>query len=136
MSDYSKFFEEMMEQGQKMVRAFNPALENFQAHDFDKMMPTMPKEFMELVWGNAVNAGGLDARTRMLVLLAGMTVQGVPVEATFKLTVRYALQAGASEQEIAEVLGQMALLAGLPAMGKALGLAQSVFAENTEGEAP
>lgn len=135
MNDYTKFLEQMMEQGQKMVRAFNPAMENFKATDFEKMVPTMPKEFMELMWGNTVNAGGLDAKTRMLVLIAGMTVQGVPVEPTFKLTVRHALEAGATEQEIAEVISQMSLLGGIPAMTKALAAAQAVFAGTDEGEA-
>jgi 4-carboxymuconolactone decarboxylase len=135
MSDYSKIFEQMMEQGQQMVRAFNPALEQFKASGFDKMMPTMPKDFMEMVWGNAFNKDGLDAKTRLLTMLAGMTVQGAPVEPMFKTTVRHAIEAGASEKEIAEVVYQMSMLGGLPAMTRALGFAQEVFAENAEDDA-
>ncbi len=133
MNDFSKLFETMMEQGQQMARAFNPALENFQASGFEKMMPTMPKEFMDMVWGDTINAGGLDAKTRMLILLAGMTVQGVPAEPVFKLTVRHALEAGATEKEIAEVISQMSLLGGVPAMTKALVAAQAVFADQDKG---
>jgi 4-carboxymuconolactone decarboxylase len=135
MSDYSKIFEQMMEQGQQMVRAFNPALEQFKASGFDKMMPTMHKDFMEMVWGNAFNKDGLDAKTRLLTMLAGMTVQGAPVEPMFKTTVRHAIEAGASEKEIAEVVYQMSMLGGLPAMTRALGFAQEVFAENAEDDA-
>ena len=135
MNDFTKFFEQMMEQGQQMARAFNPALESFQARGFDKMMPVMPKDFMELVWGNAINTEGLDAKTRMLVLIAGMTVQGVPAEPVFKLTIRHAREAGASEKEIAEVISQMSLLGGIPAMTRALTVAQSVFAGQEEGDA-
>jgi 4-carboxymuconolactone decarboxylase len=46
-----------------------------------------------------------------------------------KLTVRHALEAGASEREIAEVIWQMSMFGGLPAMQKALEIAQAVFAE-------
>jgi len=133
MSDYAKLFQQMMEQGQEMVRALNPALENFQAQGFDKMMPTMPKDLMEMVWGNAFNKDGLDAKQRLMALIAGMTVQGAPVEPMFKATVRHALEAGATEKEIAEVIYQMSMLGGLPAMSRALGFAQAVFAENEEG---
>ena len=132
--DFSKLFEKMMEQGQEMVRAFNPALEKFQVQGFDKMMPALPKEMMDMFWGNAINKGGLDAKTRLLVMLAGMTVQGAPVEVMFKSTVAHALEAGATEKEIAEVITQMSVLGGLPAMTRALEFAQQVFAEREKKE--
>jgi 4-carboxymuconolactone decarboxylase len=135
MTDYTKLFEQMMEQSQQMLRAFNPAMENFKASGFDKMMPTMPKDFMEMIWGNAFNKDGLDAKTRLMVMIAGMTVQGAPAEPMFKATVRHAVQAGATEKEIAEVVYQMSMLGGLPAMTRALGFAQEVFAEKSEDDA-
>jgi len=132
MNDFNKLFEQMMEQGQEMVRAFNPALESFKATGFEKMMPTMPKDVMDAIWGNAFNKDGLDARTRLLAMIAGMTVQGAPVEPMFRATVAHALEAGASQQEIAETIYQMSMLGGLPAMTRALQFAQTVFAENEE----
>ena len=69
-----------------------------------------------------------------MAMIAGMTVQGAPVEAMFKSTVAHAQEAGASEKEIAEVIYQMSMLGGLPAMTRALGFAQEVFAEK-EGDA-
>ena len=133
MTDFTKLFEQMMEQGQEMARALNPAMENFQAQGFEKMMPTMPKDFMEMIWGNAFNKDGLDAKTRLLATIAGMTVQGAPVEPMFKASVRHALEAGASPQEIGEVIYQMSMLGGLPAMTRALGFAQAVFSQDEEG---
>lgn len=132
MSDFSKLFEQMMEQSHAMAKAFNPALESFQVTGFDKLMPTMPKNFMDMMWGNAFNKDGLDAKTRLLVVLGGLTVLGAQADAQFKVTVRHALEAGASEKEIAEVIYQMAMLGGIPAMTRALHLAQDVFKENTE----
>ena len=132
MTDYNKMFEQMMEQSQQMLRAFNPAMENFKASGFEKMMPTMPKDFMEMVWGNAFNKDGLDAKTRLLAMIAGMTVQGAPAEPMFKTSIRHALEAGAKQKEIGEVIYQMSMLGGLPAMTRALGFAQEVFAEAEE----
>ena len=135
MNDYSKLYAQMMEQGQEMLRNFNPALETFKPQGFDKMMPTMPKDMMDMMFGNAFNKDGLDAKTRMLITLAGLTVLGAQADAQIKMTVRHALEAGATEKEIAEVIYQMSMLGGLPAMTRALELAQAVFADNEEGDA-
>ncbi|GGE46465.1 carboxymuconolactone decarboxylase family protein [Actibacterium pelagium] len=129
MNDLSKLFEQMMEQSHAMAKAFNPALESFQVSGFDKLIPTMPKDFMEMIWGNSFNKDGLDAKTRLLVVLGGLTVLGAQAEPQFKLTVRHAIEAGATPKEIAEVIYQMSMLGGVPAMAKALQLAQEVFNE-------
>ena len=134
MNDLSKLFEQMMEQSHAMAKAFNPALESFQVSGFDKLIPTMPKDFMEMIWGNSFNKDGLDAKTRLLVVLGGLTVLGAQAEPQFKLTVRHAIEAGATPKEIAEVIYQMSMLGGVPAMAKALQLAQEVFNE-VEGDA-
>ena len=34
---FGNLFQQMMEQGQEMARAFNPALENFKGADLDKL---------------------------------------------------------------------------------------------------
>ena len=50
-------------------------------------------------------------------------------EPQLRLTIRHALEAGATRREIAETIYQMSMFAGLPAMQKALEVAQSVYAE-------
>jgi len=132
MNDYTRMFEQMMEQGQAMLRSFNPAMEHFQPTGFDKLMPTMPRDMMEAFFGNTFNKDGLDARTRMLIALAGLVAQGAQNEAVTKTTLRHALEAGAMRKEIAEVIYQMSMLGGLPAMTKAMDWAQAVFAETGE----
>jgi 4-carboxymuconolactone decarboxylase len=134
MNDFTKVWEDMLAQGQKMAQAFNPALESFQTSDFAKMWPTVPKDMMEMFWGNAFNKDGLDAKTRLLAVVAGLTVQGAPVEAVFKTTVRHALEAGASAREIGEVIMTMTMLAGLPAVTRAMELAESVTSETKEDQ--
>ncbi len=130
--DFTKMFKAMVEQGQQMVRAFNPALENMTVKGFDSLMPTMTKDMMEMWFGRTFNKDGLDAKTRLLVTLAALTVLGAQAEPQMRLTIRHALEAGATKREIAEVISQMSMFGGLPAMTKALEIAQSVFGENEE----
>jgi 4-carboxymuconolactone decarboxylase len=132
---FTRVVQQMMAQGQEMLRAFNPALEKMQTPRLDQVFPTMPAEMLELWFGKTFNREGLDARTRLLVTLAALTVQGAQAEPQIRLTVRHAREAGATEREIAEVIWQMSMFAGLPAMQKALELAQSVFAEMKESDA-
>jgi 4-carboxymuconolactone decarboxylase len=129
---FAKMMAAMVEQGQQMARAFNPALETFKVKGFEDMIPTMSKDFMEMAFGRTFNKDGLDAKTRMLVTIAALTVLGAQAETQLKLTVRHALEAGATQREIAEVIYQMSMFGGLPAMQKALEVAQSVFAETEE----
>ena len=133
--DFSKLFKSMMEQGQEMVRAFNPALEGMPVKGLESLFPTMTKDMMEMWFGRTFNRDGLDAKTRLLVTIAALTVLGAQAEPQFKLSVRHALEAGATQREIAEVIWQMSMFGGVPAMQKALELAQAVFAE-TEEKAP
>ncbi|WP_170752155.1 carboxymuconolactone decarboxylase family protein [Ruegeria lacuscaerulensis] len=125
-------FELMMRQAQDMAKAMNPAMENFSPKGFEALWPTMPKEIMEMMFGNTVNKDGLDAKTRLLLTLAGLTCQGAQADTAVRQTVRHALEAGARKQEIVETIGQMSVFAGIPAMTRALDLAQEVMDDNKD----
>jgi 4-carboxymuconolactone decarboxylase len=131
---FTKMFQQMMDQGQEMARAFQPAMENIPVNGFEKLFPTMSKDMLEMWFGKTFNREGLDAKTRLLVTVAALTVLGAQAEPQIKLTVRNALAAGATKREIAEVIWQMSMFGGLPAMQKALELAQAVFAEEETKE--
>ncbi|MFV0515239.1 MAG: carboxymuconolactone decarboxylase family protein [Jhaorihella sp.] len=135
MTDASRNpFEAMMQQAQDMARAFNPSLETFSPKGFESLWPTMPRDVMEVWFGKAVNKGGLDARTRLLLTLAGLTCQGAQAETAVRQTVRHAIEAGATKQEIVETIGQMSLFAGIPAMTRALELAQEAMGSDEEDQ--
>jgi 4-carboxymuconolactone decarboxylase len=125
-------FELMMKQAQDMAKAMTPAMENFSPKGFENLWPTMPKEVMEMMFGNTVNKDGLDAKTRLLLTLAGLTCQGAQADSAVRQTVRHALEAGAKKQEIVETIGQMSVFAGIPAMTRALDLAQEVMGDNED----
>jgi 4-carboxymuconolactone decarboxylase len=130
--EFTKLFKTMVEQGQEMARAFNPALENFQVKGFETLWPTMSKDMMEMWFGKTFNREGLDAKTRLLVTIAALTVLGAQAEPQLRLAIRHALEAGATKREIAEVIWQMSMFGGVPAMTKALEIAQGVFDETGE----
>lgn len=132
MTDPANPFEAMMKQAQEMAKSMNPSLESFSPKGFETLWPTMPKEVMEMMFGNSVNEDGLDAKTRLLLTLAGLTMQGAQAEPAVRQTVRHAIEAGAKKQEIVETIGQMTMFAGLPAMNRALEIAQDVMKEDDE----
>ncbi|MEM7724077.1 MAG: carboxymuconolactone decarboxylase family protein [Pseudomonadota bacterium] len=129
-------FEALIRQTQDMtqewVKAVNPAMANFTVGAMDKMWPTVPAEMLEAFLGKQFNPDGLDAKTRLLLTLQGLTIQGAVAEAQIRLTVRHALEAGASKQEVAEAIGLAAMFGGVPAMNKAMELAKDAI---DEGEA-
>ena len=133
--EFSKMLKAMVENGQNMARAFNPALETFQVKGFEALWPTMPKDMMEMWFGKTFNREGLDAKTRLLVTIAALTVLGAHAEPQLRLAIRHALEAGATNREIAEVIYQMSMFGGVPAMTKALEIAQGVFTEAEEKDA-
>ncbi|MCX7645000.1 MAG: carboxymuconolactone decarboxylase family protein [Rhodobacteraceae bacterium] len=127
MSDPRNPFEEMMRLGQQWARAVNPALETFTPKGFEALWPTMPRDLMEAMMGKTFNPEGLDARTRLLVTLAGLTILGAQAEAQVRLTVRHAIEAGATRQEVAETIALAGMFGGVPAMTRAMELARGVM---------
>lgn len=134
MSDMKNPFEAMMAQAQEMAKAFNPALESFSPKGFEQLWPTMPKEFMEMSFGKGLNTDGLDAKTRLLLTLAGLTMLGAQSDTQIRMTVRHALEAGATKDEIAETIAQMSMFAGIPSMTRAMDFAREVLDEDKEGD--
>ena len=132
MSDDNNPFDDMVNAAQKMAQALNPSLASLSSKEFEAFIPQMPKEWMELTFGNASNKDGLSAKSRLLLTLAGLTMQGVQAEAPLRLTVRSLLEAGAQKQEIKEAIAMMSVFAGVPAMTRAMEVAQQVLEPKPE----
>ena len=132
MSDDNNPFDDMVNAAQKMAQALNPSLASLSSKEFEAFIPQMPKELMELTFGNASNKDGLSAKSRLLLTLAGLTMQGVQAEAPLRLTVRSLLEAGAQKQEIKEAIALMSVFAGGPAMTRAMEVAQQVLEPKPE----
>jgi len=132
MTDPKNPFDDLMKLGQDWAKSMAPMMEAFTPEGIEKMWPTMPKEVMEAFMGKALNPEGLDARTKLLLTLQGLTIMGAQAEAQIRLTVRHALEAGATDQEITETIALSAMFGGVPASTKALALARAVLDEDKE----
>jgi 3-oxoadipate enol-lactonase/4-carboxymuconolactone decarboxylase len=78
-------------------------------------------------WGSVWTNPGLDRRTRSLLTLAMMAALGHHEE--FKLHIRASRNTGATPEDIAEMLIQVAVYAGIPAANSAVRIAKDTFKE-------
>lgn len=131
MTDAANPFAAMLAKAQEMAQSW-PHMQAFDPKAMEAIWPTIPKDAMEAWFGNKFNENGLDAKTRLLLTLAGLTMQGAQQETPVRMTVRHALEAGATNEEIAETIAQMSLFAGIPAMNRAMELARSEMREDEE----
>ncbi len=82
------------------------------------------------VYGKIYNRPGLDIKTRCLCTVAALTVLNKLPELKFHL--RGALNSGASQDEIKEVLMQMGVFGGFPCALEAIRAAKEVFQKAKE----
>ncbi len=134
MSEQDSPFEAMLSMSRDWAKSLNPALESFSPTAFESLWPTMPREVMEAVMGKTFNPGGLDAKTKLLLTLGALTMLGAQADAQIRLTVRHAIEAGATKQEVAETIAVMGVFCGVPAMTRAMELANSAMKPD-DGEA-
>ncbi len=130
MSDQQNPFDAWMKASQDWAKGVSPEFADVMKESmkgFEDMFPTMSKEMMEQFMGKGLNPDALDAKTKLLLTLQGLTIQGAQAEPQIKLTVRHALEAGASATEVTETIALAGMFGGAPAMTKALELAQDVI---------
>ncbi len=130
MSDANNPFEQWMTASQDWAKGVSPEFADVMRDSMkgvEDMFPTMPKEMMDMFMGKGANPDALDAKTKLLLTLQGLTIQGALAEPQITLTVRHALEAGATPREISETIGMAGMFGGAPAMTKAMELAQDVF---------
>lgn len=94
------------------------------ADDFSRDLQQLVTQF---AWGEVWNRPGLDRKTRSLLNLAMLTALNRPHE--LRLHLRGALNNGASQAEIREVLLQSAIYCGVPAAMDSFRQAREVFKE-------
>ena len=126
MSDPKNPFEDLIKMGQDWAQKMGAGPEAFTPENIEKLWPTMSKDMMESFMGKGANPEGLDAKTKLLLTLQGLTIQGAIAEPQMRLTLRHLAEAGASPQEINETIALAGLFGGAPAMTKAMSLAAQV----------
>ena len=61
-------------------------------------------------------------------------MQGAQADTQVRLTVRHALEAGATREEVAETIAQTSMFAGIPASTRAMELAKEVMEDRKDDE--
>ena len=93
--------------------------------------PDLHRYIMDFVYGEVYAGAVLDPKTRALCTVAMLGCLGEQLQ--LGVYVRVARRQGASEEEIREVLRQVAVYAGFPSAWNALATMKAALAENSGG---
>jgi 4-carboxymuconolactone decarboxylase len=90
--------------------------------------PDFATYLIEFPFGDVYSRPGLDLKSRELAVVAALTAMGNAAP-QLKVHIHGALNVGSSQQEVLEIIIQMAVYAGFPAALNALFVAKDVFQE-------
>ncbi|OAT23827.1 4-carboxymuconolactone decarboxylase [Buttiauxella gaviniae ATCC 51604] len=90
--------------------------------------PDFARLLIEFPFGDIYSRTGLDLKAREIAVVAALTALGNATP-QLKVHIQGALNVGCSEQEIIEVIMQMAVYAGFPCALNGLFAAKEVFAQ-------
>ncbi|PJB31753.1 MAG: 4-carboxymuconolactone decarboxylase [Deltaproteobacteria bacterium CG_4_9_14_3_um_filter_65_9] len=90
--------------------------------------PDLYRHIVESAFGDILSRPGLDPKTREIATVSALTALG-HAQPQLRFHLNAALNVGCTRAELAEVLMQMAVYAGIPAALNALYLAKEIFAE-------
>ena len=93
--------------------------------------PDFARLLIEFPFGDIYSRTGLDLKARELIVVAALTAMGNAAP-QLKVHLHGARNVGCSEQEIVEVIMQMAVYAGFPAALNGLFSAKEVFAQRRD----
>jgi 4-carboxymuconolactone decarboxylase len=91
--------------------------------------PKLEEHIIDFVYGEVYSGTGLDPKTRALVTVAMLGTLDQQLQ--LSVYIRAALRLGAREEEVREVLRQVAVYAGFPVAWNGLATAANVFAAPT-----
>lgn len=128
MSDGSAY-----ERGKALSEVVNPGMESALAERYDALVPGLSRMVVEVPYGTFYSRGTVDEKTRLLATIAALTAQGGQTKPQLKVNIASARAVGASREEVCEIIYQMTLYGGFPAMINGLNAAIEVFeAEGAE----
>lgn len=93
-----------------------------------EIAPDLYRHIVEFAFGDILSRPALDPKTREIATVSALTALG-NAQPQLRFHLNAALNVGCTRAELAEVLMQMAVYAGIPAALNALYLAKEVFAE-------
>jgi 4-carboxymuconolactone decarboxylase len=116
------------ERGRAKLKQIFGALGDEAVENIARISPDMARYVTEFIFGDIQSRPGLDVKTRELIAVASIATRG-GAEPQLRAHLHGALNVGWSEQEIIEVMIELAVYAGFPAALNGLYAARDVFAE-------
>ena len=126
MSDTEPISDERYERGLAQLENMGgKSVQSMLGNIYD-LSPDLAKITVEFPYGEIISRPGLDLRSRQIATVAALTALGTaPVQ--LRAHIDMALAVGCTEEEIKEVIIQMAVYAGFPAALNGMAAAQEVF---------
>lgn len=115
------------QRGKMLSEAVNPGMEEALRDRYDALVPGMARTVVDVAYGQFYARGVVDEKTRLLATIAALTALGGQTRPQLEVNIASALTVGASREEICEIIFQMTLYGGFPAMINALNAALDVF---------
>ena len=124
------------DRGKALSEKVNPGMEAALAARYDALVPGLSRMVVEVPYGTFYARGTVDEKTRLLATIAALAALGGQTKPQLKVNIASARAVGASREEVCEIIYQMTLYGGFPAMINAMNAAIEVFeAEEVEGAA-
>jgi 4-carboxymuconolactone decarboxylase len=114
----------------KFLEIYGEQAKGFLA-SLDEIAPDLGAYVVEFAFGDIHCRPGLQLREREIATIAALTAMGTAA-LQLRAHIHGALNVGCSQQEVVEVIMQMALYAGFPAAINGLRAAREVFLERSK----
>ncbi|AHY11333.1 MULTISPECIES: carboxymuconolactone decarboxylase family protein [Citrobacter] len=115
--------------GQKMLQKVDGKGGDAVVESLQDIAPDFARYLLEFPFGDIYSRPGLDLRSREIATVAALTALGNAAP-QLKVHIGAALHVGLTQNEIVEVIMQMAVYAGFPAALNGLFAAKEVFASH------
>ncbi|KLE38159.1 4-carboxymuconolactone decarboxylase [Serratia sp. TEL] len=115
--------------GQKMLQKVDGKGGDAVVESLQDIAPDFARYLLEFPFGDIYSRPGLDLRSREIATVAALTALGNAAP-QLKVHIGAALHVGLTQDEIVEVIMQMAVYAGFPAALNGLFAAKEVFASH------
>ncbi len=113
--------------GKALSEKVNPGMEDALRARYDALVPGLAETVVDVAYGKFYARGTVDEKTRLLATIAALTALGSQTRPQLKVNIGSARAVGATREEICEIIFQMTLYGGFPAMINAMNAAIEVF---------